>query len=138
MSGWYDSRVHVARDGTPSEGAVEAFTNGDCWALAIEIASMTDWDLVTLGATMDHDDEWAHCAVLTPEGYVLDIEGLHHPEAALAQWGGELIDTEVSIIKDQIDCGTQYVSWDTVRNVAIVLLWNLQLYSPVQASALVV
>lgn len=61
---------------------IEAFTCGDCWALAIEIAQLSGWTAVTI-AYRGEPDEWRHVAVRTPAGHILDVQGAWDENA----WG---------------------------------------------------
>lgn len=64
--------------------AVRAFTLGDCAWLATAIHELTGFTIVT--ASIDMPDEWVHCAVRTPEGLVLDIEGTWKVNDWLDHW----------------------------------------------------
>lgn len=67
--------------GFPEE-VIEAYTCGDCWALAIAVSRLTKFPVVT--ASIDND--WVHAAVLLPEDRVLDIQGVHTVEQWLDRW----------------------------------------------------
>ncbi len=77
-----DMRAVTKNDyGVPPE-VIEAFTCGDCWALAIEIGRLSGWTVVTI-AHRDAPDEWRHVAVVTPYGKILDVQGVWE----VYQWG---------------------------------------------------
>ena len=78
----FDMRAAAKNDyGMPPE-VIEAFTCGDCWALAIEIGRLSAWTVVTI-AHKGEPDEWRHVAVRTPEGMILDVQGAWE----LSEWG---------------------------------------------------
>lgn len=76
---------------------IEAFTEGDCWALAEEVQALTGWDIVAIGM----DDEphskpvseryWEHMANRRPDGLILDITGLHNDKHWLEGWDGGFV-----------------------------------------------
>lgn len=64
---------------------VEAFTFGDCWALALAMTTRTGWSVVTLVSGEDPMD-WYHCGVHTPEGTILDIQGEWDEQDWVEHW----------------------------------------------------
>lgn len=128
-------------NGVPNDSCITAFTEGDCWALAIVLSEMTSWPCVCIGVTDAYaSDEWGHVMVLMPDGMLLDITGPRHPDEVDEIWGSGQWERGIASIKDDMfDTSLIFCAdWDVVRNVASVLLWNLQQRSPVQASTLVV
>lgn len=80
----------------PKPATVEAFTEGDCWALALEIRRLTGYPLLfsTMfpGRAADYemypeDFPWDHVAVMLPDGNVLDVFGIASREAFSVRWG---------------------------------------------------
>lgn len=75
---------------------IEAFTEGDCWLLAEALWMATGtWTLVAISACEENPvDEvlssgidWVHLAVRTPDGLIVDIEGVHTDlEAYFQRW----------------------------------------------------
>lgn len=70
---------------------IEAFTDGDCWALATALRLKTGWDIVALGFESEAEMPpakrgWEHMAVRRPDGLILDITGLHAAEDWLTGW----------------------------------------------------
>lgn len=65
--------------------AIEAFTKGDCWALALALHSETGWNIVTISESSD-PMWWSHVGVWTPAGTVLDIQGEWTAEEWFEQW----------------------------------------------------
>ena len=61
-----DGRVHIA------------FTQGYCAALALALNHITDCKMVK---------SWCHAAVISFDGRVLDIEGVHNPTKFERKWG---------------------------------------------------
>jgi hypothetical protein len=128
-------------NGVPNSACIDAFTQGDCWALAIELSFMTGWPCVCIGTTDAYaGDEWAHVMVRMPDGMLLDIEGRHDREQVNETWGDGHWERSAGEIKEDVGevMLTYCADWDVVRNVASVLLWDLQQRSPVQACSLVV
>lgn len=85
---------------------VEAFTAGDCWVLAREIHALTGWKIVTVGCTAQSDyletkRDWCHMANLTPEGHVIDINGIMDADLCLDEWGQYMICCEI-----EAECAT--------------------------------
>lgn len=70
-----------------SAEAVEAFTEGDCWFLAIKLNTLTGLGIITASAADDYDDSWYHAANILPDGTVIDIAGIWSAKAWLAHWG---------------------------------------------------
>lgn len=82
-------RQRTLRAGVRDENAVDAYTNGQCFALSFAINLATGWPVVWIGPTDCAYDEdcaqWAdtpwcgcqleHSAVRTPDGLLLDIYG---------------------------------------------------------------
>ena len=83
-------RTAVVTAGVVDAVAVDAYTNGQCHALAVALHHATGWPLVWVGpeeccydidcAEYDDDEGWClcqieHVGVLTPDGAFLDIEG---------------------------------------------------------------
>lgn len=66
------------------EHAVKAFTEGDCGYLAMVLSLITGFTAVT--ASIDDESSWTHAGVLTPDGRVLDIQGLWTVETWLDKW----------------------------------------------------
>lgn len=80
----------VADDGTPTDDAVDLFSNHMCWFLAWMLNQQTGWPLV---AVSDTDPEpttgafgWVHVAVQTPGGDILDVSGVHGTNDFLDHW----------------------------------------------------
>lgn len=83
---------------------VVAFTEGDCWILAEQLWSFLRATLVVVVSKDDidsgavenlHDLDWCHMAVLTDEGFIVDIEGVHTDRAAyLNEWRERLLERE--------------------------------------------
>lgn len=55
---------------------VRAFTEGDCWVLALAIEKMTGYPIHFLGLSKDIDETWVHAVNLLPDGTYLDIRGI--------------------------------------------------------------
>lgn len=76
----------------------EVFTCGDCWVLARTLHRKTGWDYIYAST---ENGGWAHVGVITPDGKVLDIEGLSDRERWSAQWGAlSLLQTQEGIFEE--------------------------------------
>ena len=69
------------------ERVIEAYTYGDCWALALAIHKITDLTLVTV-ANKGTPEQWSHVAVRYGLKHVIDIEGVHRVDYWLERWDG--------------------------------------------------
>lgn len=73
---------------------VQRFTEGDCWILAVEIHRLTGWQMQAFHWGLKEAlPDW-HVWVQTPQGFCLDIEGLHTKEELMKKHG----------LKNIIDC----------------------------------
>lgn len=63
--------------------AVQAFTYGDCWALAEAMSQQSGYPVVSVSGA---ERGWVHAGVLLPSGEVLDAEGVHAPETWKQVW----------------------------------------------------
>lgn len=95
--------MNAAEFFTPDEQ--EAFTFGDCWLLARAMHNITGWQMVAVGCTGGAVDgmlrDWVHIAVRTPQGLILDINGLHTDDEVRDQWQGEfwMVSDEEGVIE---------------------------------------
>jgi len=71
----------------------ETYTEGDCYLLALELHRLGLGELVAVidptkpaGTRRD----WTHMAVRTPEGYILDADGLNEPGLIRSNYGWPL------------------------------------------------
>lgn len=72
--------VQYWRNGAPTISAIEAFTEGDCWILAITLHRMTGWPVYLL----DHHCHWV---VRAPgRDRYLDITGVRTRKNLLNAW----------------------------------------------------
>lgn len=69
------------------EEVIEAFTHGDCWALARAFSDAVDLYPVTISAK---DDCWFHAGTRLLDGRIVDIEGIWEEEAWLAHWDSKV------------------------------------------------
>ena len=73
---------------------LNAFTHGDCWALAVYLHDRTGWDIVALGLRGEESFEpaeryWEHMAVRTPAGQILDVTGVQAEGDFMRAWVGQ-------------------------------------------------
>lgn len=67
--------------------AEEAFTLGDCWALAQALQRSQGYPLVVITSDTNPEDFWVHALVRLPSGLLADITGAHGEEELLGRWG---------------------------------------------------
>lgn len=84
----------VTDDGTITRDAVEEFTCESCHYLAWTISGLTGWQMMAVAADQSADDEepdyaWVHVGVLTPDGNILDVEGVRDLDEWLNHWGDD-------------------------------------------------
>lgn len=96
--GYYGGLLSIGSD--LHEGDVEVYTEGDCYLLARELHALGLGELVivTRDGSKDTAPElrpWSHMAVRTPEGYVLDADGLNDPGITLQNYGDRYGDSAV-------------------------------------------
>lgn len=78
----------------------EMFTEGDCWVLADVIRERTGWKFAfAMNLKGDKNSGWCHAAVMTPNGAILDVEGLHVQDAWMKRWVVE----EVIVTDEPVD-----------------------------------
>lgn len=65
---------------------IDTYTAGDCWWLARALYDLGAGAL-TIVADRQLNDHWRHMLVTTPEGTLLDIEGLHSPCELVDRYG---------------------------------------------------
>lgn len=88
-------------DGEIDDGVVWYFTRGQCHALARAIYERTGWELAML--TEDEDDLIGyghHVVCLTPQGDVVDIEGLRDPWEVEEEYGCDLVRVGPEVLDD--------------------------------------
>ena len=81
---------------------IEAFTEGDCWLLALGLARRTCWPMVFINDWSGvEEDEWCHVLVKHPDGEWIDIHGKNHPYDVKSHWRSFNF-TEVAV-KDSVE-----------------------------------
>lgn len=65
------------------------YTEGDCYLLAKELhlLGLGELVIVTRAGLPEEGKSWTHMAVRTPEGYILDADGLNEPGITLQNYG---------------------------------------------------
>ena len=86
----------------------EQFTVSDCAFLADEIHQRTGWPRVIVSDGPDGVAGWVHAGVLTPEGLILDVRGLHEPSDWVDQWA-EGVDAFGADYPDEYDSENVWV-----------------------------
>lgn len=66
-----------------TSSVVQAFTYGDCWALAEAMSQQSEYPVVSVSGA---ERGWVHAGVLLPSGDVLDAEGIHDAESWRQTW----------------------------------------------------
>lgn len=69
----------------PREPDVRRFTEGDCHYLARALQKLTGWPIYAFDSNY-HDEGDLHAFVKTPDGRILDIEGLHTVAEFMENW----------------------------------------------------
>jgi len=92
------------RDGAPTQACVSAYTEGDCWILAIHLARQTNWTVYLL-------EDGEHWLVKNPEkDQYLDVHGLQTRSQVLTRWGAAMLrrasGTILSYATADVDQGT--------------------------------
>lgn len=91
-----DGRFLRATDfGAANLDVREAFTEGDCWALAHELAKRTGWKVALVTEKRHAADMWVHAAVRTPEGHLLDVRGVSTDSEMVDSFGEDAEANEV-------------------------------------------
>jgi hypothetical protein len=85
----------------PNSGTVKAYTEGDCWLLALELRRLTGFPMVFSVWTEDHSEidewDWDHVAVRLPDGRVMDVTGVKDEDVFRLEWRSKtLYDTDSS------------------------------------------
>jgi len=107
----------------PSEGVIYAFTQGDCWRLALAMRDLTGLPLAFATPGLVLNDYWVHVGLKVGEK-ILDIKGLH----SAADWGKEWVGDNGHVFYASSDedvealTGMQYSQFSTVRAPAKKLL----------------
>jgi len=89
--GYYSGMLSIGSE--LDEDTRETYTEGDCYLLAWELAELGLGELVAVVDPLQpvaRRRAWTHMAVRTPEGYILDADGLNEPGLTLSNYGWEL------------------------------------------------
>lgn len=65
------------RFGVINDDAIELFGFAKCHLLASALHERTGWSFALVEQLIDNAWEWAHVGVITPDGRMLDIHGVH-------------------------------------------------------------
>lgn len=82
------------------DDVVEAFTEGDCWRLALAIERVYGYEMVFYGNKGELDNTWCHALNRLPDGRMVDINGWQTMDSLYDEYGtmitGEpVVDVEV-------------------------------------------
>ena len=85
--GYYGGLLSIGSELDESDR--ETYTEGDCYLLAKELhlLGLGELVIVTREGASDRGRSWTHMAVRTPEGYILDADGLNEPGLTLQNYG---------------------------------------------------
>lgn len=101
---------------------VEAFTCGDCWLLALHL--WQDYGYEPIGFFFDKGGlkkgYWCHIAVLTEEGQVLDITGIHDISEMEKEWGPSGTGERVRSMLLIEDSQAIFPDWDAEEHAFMV------------------
>lgn len=111
------------RDGAPTEACIEAFTEGDCWVLAIHLHRMTGWPIYLV----DAGDHWV--VRETGQDRYLDVTGVYTRSQLLRRWEA----TSLSRIDEQL---LEYAESDTSPESPMEAFEGSQRRAPVVARRL--
>ena len=91
--------------------AITAFTEGDCWALALSVNKLTGWPLVFLCDESGDGEHpagyWMHVMVKHPKGKWLDAHGLNTPKQIRKYW----YTNSVYVTEDRVEA-MSIIDWD--------------------------
>lgn len=96
----------------PRPETVEAFTDGDCWRLAVEIRRLTGLPLIFANPLPEmQSDYWEHVGALLSDDTVIDVHGVTPRKQWLTKWDSEteIITGDSNTISDLLsDQETEY------------------------------
>ena len=72
--------AHYWRNGEATEATIEAFTEGDCWILALQLHRIAGLPVYVLG-------DGAHWVVKASSKWYLDVTGFSSRSQLLRRWG---------------------------------------------------
>jgi hypothetical protein len=73
----------------PTAETIEAYTEGDCWHLALSIHRITGKPLVFANPMPRDPDYWEHVGVQISKTRILDVTGVHTNMKWRKRWAGE-------------------------------------------------
>lgn len=96
--GYYSGMLSIGSN--LDEETRDTYTQGDCYLLALELQHLGLGELVAVmtPTTNYTRGAWNHMAVRTPDGYILDADGLNEPGLTLSNYGDELPDSKLEAI----------------------------------------
>lgn len=87
---FWEGKLSIASDF--DEYTIDTYTQGDCYILALALHRLGLGELIAVtdgSPVLDGRTSWTHMAVRTPEGYILDVDGLNDPSITLSNYGWE-------------------------------------------------
>lgn len=88
-------------DYTPTPEEIEAFTDGDCWHLALQMHKMTGAPVVFANPVPETDEYWEHVGLLISPRRVLDIEGITPIHLWREKWADDYETKGVTYMRTQ-------------------------------------
>lgn len=76
---------------------VDAFTNGDCWRLALSLNSLAGLPIYAVCSLDCPRDTWCHVFNQLPDGSFIDIMGIHSESEMLSKWECAVYEDNVGI-----------------------------------------
>lgn len=100
---------------TPTAEIVEAFTEGDCWYLALTLHEMTGLPMVFANPMPSDPDYWEHVGLQISANRILDIQGVHTNMAWRRLWAGNHKCTDGILFRTQDEDYISYLLSDQDR-----------------------
>lgn len=73
-------------DFTDDLSVMDAFTNGDCWRLALSLNALAGFPILAV-CSLDHpENTWCHVFNQLPDGSLIDITGIYSEAEMLDKW----------------------------------------------------
>src|SRR5690606_26688247 len=88
---------------TPTPEEIEAYTDGDCWHLALMMHKMTGVPVVFANPVPETDEYWEHVGLLISPRRVLDIDGVTPLQLWREKWADEYEDKGITFIHTDTD-----------------------------------
>jgi hypothetical protein len=101
----------------------ETFTLGGCWILAEDLHRTTGWPLVLVATSAKTRPDgataygWVHVLVRSPDGRLIDVEGVHDPADVWGRWGEIADDAAADDAEHEAEAGDPAGAWPDLVEV---------------------